>query len=93
SKKRKRNVEVIHEVFVKENIVVDAGIFLYNGNFDLVFYRRSKYALASTTQRAMKGLAECIASVSNLKRIQVKYIVKKVEDYLKTYSSTGMDII
>nr|GEV62161.1 uncharacterized mitochondrial protein AtMg00810-like [Tanacetum cinerariifolium] len=59
--KRKRRSELIHEVFVKENIIVDgmqrnltlpegvvgkasmvvkepeAGIFLYNGNFDLLF--------------------------------------------------------
>ncbi|GKC32812.1 hypothetical protein Tco_1040106 [Tanacetum coccineum] len=28
----------------------EAGIFLYNGNFDLVFQRRSEYQLASTTQ-------------------------------------------
>ncbi|GKE41948.1 hypothetical protein Tco_1469232, partial [Tanacetum coccineum] len=58
-KKRKRKTKIIHEVFVKENIVVDgmqrnlsipegvvgkvsmvirepeAGIFLYNGNFDV----------------------------------------------------------
>ncbi|GJT82355.1 hypothetical protein Tco_1056697 [Tanacetum coccineum] len=27
-----------------------AGIFLYNGNFDLVFQRRSEYHVASTTQ-------------------------------------------
>ncbi|GJY89987.1 hypothetical protein Tco_0505183 [Tanacetum coccineum] len=41
----------------------------------------------------MKGLSECKASESNVKRIQVKDIVKEVEDYLKTYSSAGMDII
>ncbi|GJV99460.1 hypothetical protein Tco_1554712 [Tanacetum coccineum] len=29
---------------------------------------------------------------SNLKRIQLKDIVKEVEDYLKTYLSAGMDI-
>ncbi|GJS90168.1 hypothetical protein Tco_0772804 [Tanacetum coccineum] len=40
----------------------------------------------------VKGIVECKASASNLKRIQVKDIVKKVEDYLKTYSSVGMDI-
>ncbi|GKG45857.1 hypothetical protein Tco_0498303, partial [Tanacetum coccineum] len=28
----------------------------------------------------------------NLSRIQVKDIVKEVKDYLKTYSSAGMDI-
>ncbi|GKC24116.1 hypothetical protein Tco_1026266, partial [Tanacetum coccineum] len=33
-----------------------------------------------------------IASASNLSCIQVKDIVKEVEDYLKTYSSAGMDI-
>ncbi|GJQ99901.1 hypothetical protein Tco_0522886 [Tanacetum coccineum] len=40
----------------------------------------------------MKGLSECEASESNVRRIQVKDIVKEVEDYLKTYSSAGMDI-
>ncbi|GJW46546.1 hypothetical protein Tco_0078192 [Tanacetum coccineum] len=37
-------------------------------------------------------LTECKALASNLRRIQVKDIVKKVEDHLKTYSSAGMDI-
>ncbi|GJZ75308.1 hypothetical protein Tco_0639773 [Tanacetum coccineum] len=40
----------------------------------------------------MKGLSECESSERNLRRIQVKDIVKEVEDYLKTYSSAGMDI-
>ncbi|GJS03179.1 RNA-directed DNA polymerase, eukaryota [Tanacetum coccineum] len=40
----------------------------------------------------MKGLSECEASESNVRRIPVKDIVKEVEDYLKTYSSAGMDI-
>nr|GEV02310.1 hypothetical protein [Tanacetum cinerariifolium] len=39
----------------------------------------------------MKGLSECKASESNFRRIQVKDIIKEVEDYLKTYSSAGMD--
>ncbi|GKE69375.1 hypothetical protein Tco_1527447, partial [Tanacetum coccineum] len=30
--------------------------------------------------------------MSNFRRIQVKVIVKEVEDYLKTYSSAEMDI-
>ncbi|GKB95496.1 hypothetical protein Tco_0981633 [Tanacetum coccineum] len=38
------------------------------------------------------GLAECIVSASNLRRIQVIDIVKEVEDQLKTYSSAEMDI-
>ncbi|GKB49828.1 retrovirus-related pol polyprotein from transposon TNT 1-94 [Tanacetum coccineum] len=40
----------------------------------------------------MKGLSERKASESNVKRIQVKDIVKEVEDHLKTYSLAGMDI-
>ncbi|GJS57272.1 hypothetical protein Tco_0652056 [Tanacetum coccineum] len=40
----------------------------------------------------MKGLSECKALESNIKRIRVKDIVKEVEDYLKTYSSARMDI-
>ncbi|GKC25249.1 hypothetical protein Tco_1027399 [Tanacetum coccineum] len=48
------------------------------------------HALAS--KRVVKGLTACKASASNLRRIQVKDIVKEVEDYLNTYSSAGMDI-
>ncbi|GKB31999.1 hypothetical protein Tco_0871400 [Tanacetum coccineum] len=44
------------------------------------------------TSAGIEGLAECKASVSNLRRIQVKDIVKEVEDHLKTYSLAGMDI-
>ncbi|GJY35545.1 hypothetical protein Tco_0420923 [Tanacetum coccineum] len=44
------------------------------------------------TSAGIKGLAECKASTSNLRRIQVKDIVKEVEDHLKTYSSAEMDI-
>ncbi|GKC23708.1 hypothetical protein Tco_1025858 [Tanacetum coccineum] len=104
SRKTKRRSKILQEVFVKENIVVDgmhrnlappsgiegrrglvireleAGIFYYNGNF----YQ---------TSTGIKGLNECKASASNLRRIQVKDIVKEVEDHLKTYSSAEMDII
>ncbi|GKD90462.1 hypothetical protein Tco_1365969, partial [Tanacetum coccineum] len=40
----------------------------------------------------IKGLADSKASASNLRDIQVKDIVKEVEDYLKTYSPAKMDI-
>ncbi|GJY66316.1 hypothetical protein Tco_0468554, partial [Tanacetum coccineum] len=43
-------------------------------------------------QLAVKGLSEGKASESNIRRIQVKDIVKEVKDYLKTYLSAGMDI-
>ncbi|GJX86663.1 retrovirus-related pol polyprotein from transposon TNT 1-94, partial [Tanacetum coccineum] len=48
--------------------------------------------LSAKHQLAVKGLSECKALESNIKRIQVKYVVKEVEDYLKTYSPAGMDI-
>ncbi|GJV98263.1 hypothetical protein Tco_1553515 [Tanacetum coccineum] len=48
--------------------------------------------LSAKHSRAVKGLSECKASKSNIRRIQVKDIVKEVEDYLKIYSSAGMDI-
>ncbi|GJR64792.1 hypothetical protein Tco_0010857 [Tanacetum coccineum] len=57
----------------------ESGAFFYDGNFDM-------------TSAGTEGLAECKASASNLRRIQVKDIVKEVEDYLKTYSSARMDI-
>ncbi|GJV39935.1 hypothetical protein Tco_1418375 [Tanacetum coccineum] len=40
----------------------------------------------------MKGLSECKALESNIRRIRVKDIIKEVKDYLKTYSLAGMDI-
>nr|GEW02966.1 alpha/beta hydrolase domain-containing protein 13 [Tanacetum cinerariifolium] len=45
------------------------------------------------TPEGIEGLAKCKASASNLRRIQVKGIVKEVDDYLKTYSSAGMNIL
>nr|GEU87732.1 hypothetical protein [Tanacetum cinerariifolium] len=47
--------------------------------------------LSAKHQLAVKGLSECRVSESNI-RLQVKDIVKEVEDYLKTYSSAGTDI-
>nr|GEW45782.1 hypothetical protein [Tanacetum cinerariifolium] len=44
------------------------------------------------TSTSNEGLAECKAPTSNLRRIQVRDIIKEVKDYLKTYSSAGMDI-
>nr|GEW04314.1 hypothetical protein [Tanacetum cinerariifolium] len=47
--------------------------------------------LSAKHQLTMKGLFECKASESNIRRIQVKDTVKELEDYLKAYSSAGMD--
>ncbi|GJS45139.1 hypothetical protein Tco_0595260 [Tanacetum coccineum] len=51
-----------------------------------------KFKLSAKHQLAVKGLFECKALESNIRRIQVKGIVKEVEDHLKTYSSAGMDM-
>ncbi|GKC01975.1 hypothetical protein Tco_0993585, partial [Tanacetum coccineum] len=123
-RKRKRSSEILRDLVIRKP---EAGIFYYNGNFDLVFQRESGFYLATTVQMVrfqndiirgtpealieleiksrndvtkarkitsagIEGLAECKASASNLRRIQVKDIVKEVEDHLKTYSSAGMDI-
>ncbi|GJZ12032.1 hypothetical protein Tco_0546791 [Tanacetum coccineum] len=51
-----------------------------------------KSKLSAKHQLAVKGLSECKALERNIRRIQVKDIVKEVEDHLKTYSSAEMDI-
>ncbi|GJT32106.1 zinc finger, CCHC-type containing protein [Tanacetum coccineum] len=48
--------------------------------------------LSAKHQLVIKGLANGKASASNLIDIQVKDIVKEVEDYLKIYSSAQIDI-
>ncbi|GJV79966.1 hypothetical protein Tco_1515836 [Tanacetum coccineum] len=60
--------------------------------FDLTIEARNDVTEARKTSLGIEGLTECKASASNLRRIQVKDIVKEVEDYLKTYSSAEMDI-
>ncbi|GKC61476.1 hypothetical protein Tco_1089074 [Tanacetum coccineum] len=57
-----------------------------------VIRKPSRLVRSETTSTGTEELAECKASTSNLRRIQVKDIVKEVEDHLKTYSSVGMDI-
>ncbi|GKD36799.1 hypothetical protein Tco_1257006, partial [Tanacetum coccineum] len=59
--------------------------------FDSDCNEGSEDPLRAKHQRTTKGLADGKASSSNLRDIQVKYIVKEVEDYLKTYSPE-MDI-
>ncbi|GKB72887.1 hypothetical protein Tco_0934299 [Tanacetum coccineum] len=48
--------------------------------------------LSAKHQLIIKGLADGKASTSNLRDIQIKDIVKEVEDHLKTYSPAEMDI-
>nr|GEZ35702.1 hypothetical protein [Tanacetum cinerariifolium] len=57
-------------------------------------YKTQRYQILAKCKASMnyEGLPECKASANNLRRIQVKDNVKKVEDRLKTYSSAGMDI-
>ncbi|GJZ38969.1 ribonuclease H-like domain-containing protein, partial [Tanacetum coccineum] len=48
--------------------------------------------LSSASFEEFHSSLSCEVSESNVRRIQVKDIVKEVEDYLKTYSSAGIDI-
>ncbi|GKA95362.1 hypothetical protein Tco_0817400 [Tanacetum coccineum] len=52
----------------------------------------SEDQLSAQHQLMIKGLADSTASASNLIDIQVRDIVKEVEDQLKTYSPAEMDI-
>ncbi|GJT90669.1 zinc finger, CCHC-type containing protein [Tanacetum coccineum] len=56
------------------------------------FYADDEDQLSAKHQLVIKGLANGKASASNLIDIQVKDIVKEVEDYLKIYSSAQIDI-
>ncbi|GJT47290.1 hypothetical protein Tco_0956005 [Tanacetum coccineum] len=73
-----RSTPEAEEMFKKIELTIEA-------RNDVTEARR----IAST---GIEGFVECKTSASNLKRIQVKDIVKEVEDYLKTYSSARMDI-
>ncbi|GJW43862.1 hypothetical protein Tco_0072661 [Tanacetum coccineum] len=66
----------------------ESGIFFYNEGYSRG--RRNVQEIGADSRG--QGLVECKASASNLRRIQVKEIVKEVEDHLKTYSSARMDI-
>ncbi|GJV18546.1 hypothetical protein Tco_1367566 [Tanacetum coccineum] len=70
-------------------IVVASYLKLHCGTTEI---RCEEDQLSAKHQLAVKGLSECKASESNFRCIQVKYIVKEVKDYLKTYSSAEMDI-
>ncbi|GJV18551.1 hypothetical protein Tco_1367571 [Tanacetum coccineum] len=94
-KKRKRT-EFIKEVFLTEEVRVDGidrnlipppGVMPIQG---LVINEPKSgifFMNGNTDIGFQRETSEC-----NFRRIQVKDIVKEVEDYLKTYSSAGMDI-
>nr|GEX05414.1 hypothetical protein [Tanacetum cinerariifolium] len=79
---------ILNFVVVKVEALSMCGLAAMGG----VVITLSADSLSAKHQRAIKGLVECKASVSNLRRIQVNDIVKEVKDYLKTYSSARMDI-
>ncbi|GKA95361.1 retrovirus-related pol polyprotein from transposon TNT 1-94 [Tanacetum coccineum] len=94
-RKRKRISGLVDEVFVTEDIRVPG----MHRNRDPPLEpskckasEGSKDQLSAPHQLMIKGLADSIASASNLRDIQVRYIVKEVKDYLKTYSPAEMDI-
>ncbi|GKE11047.1 hypothetical protein Tco_1414598 [Tanacetum coccineum] len=88
--KRKRRAEVIQEVFVKEKIV--AGGMLRNLTSPAGVVGSHRLVINETEAASNEGFTECKASTRNLNRIQFRDIIKEVKDYLKTYSSAGMDI-
>ncbi|GJZ50792.1 hypothetical protein Tco_0605307 [Tanacetum coccineum] len=64
------------------------ALCLYGLHGDVIQWSRAGCKASASSE----GLAECKASASNIRRIQVKDVVKEVEDYMKTYSSAGMNI-
>ncbi|GJY75650.1 hypothetical protein Tco_0480766 [Tanacetum coccineum] len=101
STKKKRRVKVIHEVFVKDIMVVDGmnrklvpptRVVGSLGLAECKASARNEGLVGCKASASYEGLAECKASASNLRCIQVRDIIKEVKDYLKTYSSAGMDI-
>ncbi|GKC43336.1 protein FAR1-related sequence 5 [Tanacetum coccineum] len=80
-------VVVIRHACRYQEVCPKWGKMLRN-QLDQVYFGKTK----EMTSASNEGLAECKARASNLKRIQVRDIIKEVEDYLKTYSSAGMDI-
>ncbi|GJX63377.1 hypothetical protein Tco_0296277 [Tanacetum coccineum] len=77
-KKRERTENLLHEW--------EYGDRLPKGKLSI------EEPLSGGLREVMKRLSECKALERNIRRIRVKDIVKEVEDYLKTYSSAGMDI-
>nr|GEV75580.1 hypothetical protein [Tanacetum cinerariifolium] len=79
---------------VYEKIILKT-LGLVNG---LNISERRRIHLATTVElirlhgAIQRGLDECKATASNLRRIKFKDIVKEVKDHLKTYSSARMDI-
>nr|GEU93963.1 hypothetical protein [Tanacetum cinerariifolium] len=58
-----------------------------------IYDKENEFHLATTAQLIKIQNAIKVESViASLRRIQVRDIIKKVKDYLKTYSSAGMDI-
>nr|GEZ21668.1 hypothetical protein [Tanacetum cinerariifolium] len=106
AEEKKKRTEFLKEVFVTKDIKVDgmgrnlippSGVMPIEGLVSKepksgIFYMKRNTDIAFQRENVMKGLSECKASEINVRRIQVKDIVKKVEDNLKTYSSAGMDI-
>ncbi|GKB10680.1 RNA-directed DNA polymerase, eukaryota, reverse transcriptase zinc-binding domain protein [Tanacetum coccineum] len=74
----------VEEMFAKLKLTIEARNDVTEARKVTQRYQRIVECKAST---GIEGLAECKALASNFRRIQVKDIVKEVEDYLKTYSS------
>ncbi|GJV75943.1 hypothetical protein Tco_1507527 [Tanacetum coccineum] len=101
STKRKRRAKVIHKVFVKDNVKVDG---MYRSGFvsglKLPPLGTKNFCLQWELRPDSSGyvqqniyVIEAKEDIVEARRIvQVRDIVKEIKDYLKTYSSAGMDI-
>nr|GEV38097.1 putative reverse transcriptase domain-containing protein [Tanacetum cinerariifolium] len=103
--KRKRIVKVIHEVFVKENIVVDGmhrnlippirvvgspGLMIVEPEAEVILSVED--SLSAKPQRAMKDSLSAKPQRATSDVFKSKTLSRNSKDYLKTYSSAGMDI-
>ncbi|GKC01173.1 hypothetical protein Tco_0987309 [Tanacetum coccineum] len=84
--------EIVNEIFRKLIYVIEARKIRLSIEEPLSGGLRGNERTSEWDSKEMEGLSECKDSESNIRRIRVKDIVKEFEDYLKTYSSGGMDI-
>ncbi|GJY18396.1 hypothetical protein Tco_0389887 [Tanacetum coccineum] len=80
---------------LQRQIKVDSDIdkeMVLKMNFAIEARKGSEDQLSAQHQLMIKGLTDSTASASNLRDIQVRDIIKEVEDHLKTYSPAEMDI-
>ncbi|GKA55217.1 glycine-rich domain-containing protein 1 [Tanacetum coccineum] len=85
-------VEVVESLYATQIPIEDQVEMVQQAPAECKASEGNEDPLSAKHQRLIKGLVDGKALASNLKDIQVKDIVKEVEDYLNTYSPAEMDI-